>query len=227
MTYSLRAQTRCCRAFLGRGFLRDLYHLRVKQAGTNDGFISGNLLKNDTFWSRSIRVSSPSRWETQMRTGAPNPARRRCTQTDPVRLQRSDEVELRLIKCRKAHRGALFEVKEDREGIGSGRDISFDTRAIAVRHIFHQFWDVEARQGLLDRPVTSKKDLRERMVTRTPSNLVVVVCGDASVLSFLPRFEFQVAFRIAFRLLRGSIKLPDWVPSHKFSLRVPRSARRR
>ena len=48
--------------------------LSSSRAGTDDGFISVNLLKNDTCWSMSIRVCSPSRWDTQTRTGAPNPA---------------------------------------------------------------------------------------------------------------------------------------------------------
>src|ERR1700741_1425289 len=63
-----------------------------------------------------------------------------------------DEVELRLDgNPSKAHGGALFEVPEDCEGLGSRGDVGFDTRTITVRHIFHQFWNVEARQGPLDR----------------------------------------------------------------------------
>jgi hypothetical protein len=57
--------------------------------------------------------------------------------------------------------------------------------------------------------MTSKKDLRERMVTRTPSNLVVLVCAETfTELSVLVigrylSFEFQFGFRVAFRLARA------------------------
>src|ERR1700758_287989 len=56
--------------------------------------------------------------------------------------------------------------------------------------------------------ITSKKDLRERMVTRIPSNLVVLVCAETFtelsvlVIGMYLSFEFQFGFRVAFRLAR-------------------------
>src|SRR5580704_2219012 len=63
-----------------------------------------------------------------------------------------DKVEFRLdVNSRQAHRGALLEVPEDCHWLGSRVDVSFDTRAVAVRHIFHQFGSVEALHAALDR----------------------------------------------------------------------------
>src|ERR1700688_2760029 len=63
-----------------------------------------------------------------------------------------DQIEFRLDgNSRQAHRGALLEVPEDCHWLGSRVDVSFDTRAVAVRHIFHQFGSVEALQAALDR----------------------------------------------------------------------------
>ena len=54
--------------------------------------------------------------------------------------QKSDKIEFRLDgNPREAHCGALLEVPEDCHWLRSGVDVSFDTRAVAVRHIFHQF----------------------------------------------------------------------------------------
>jgi hypothetical protein len=49
------------------------------------------------------------------------------------------------------HCGALLEVPEDYHWLGSRVDVSFYARAVAVRHVFHQFGDVEALQTPFDR----------------------------------------------------------------------------
>ena len=60
---------------LSGGVFEDLETISVSsRPGTSDGAVSGNLEKNAVTWSKSMRVSSPSRWETQTRTGAPKPA---------------------------------------------------------------------------------------------------------------------------------------------------------
>src|SRR5580692_6955126 len=101
-----------------------------------------------------------------------------------------DEVELRLYgNPRKAHCGALFEIPEDREGFGSGVDVSFDTRSIAVRHIFHQFGDVEARQGPLDR----LSDLEERL-TRAYGDENAVELGRCRLWGYFCVFHWYFSF---------------------------------
>src|SRR5580704_4754090 len=61
--------------------------------------------------------------------------------------------------------------------------------------------------------ITSKKDLRERMVTRTPSKLVVLVCAETFtelsvlVIGMYLSFEFQFGFRVAFRLARKRLPI--------------------
>jgi hypothetical protein len=73
--------------------------------------------------------------------------------------------------------------------------------------------------------VTWKYDLRERMVRRTPSNLVLVVCGETStalcvlfIYTYLS-FESQFGFRIASRLLQADqSNRPDRLSTHKSSL---------
>src|SRR5712664_38783 len=68
------------------------------------------------------------------------------------------------------------------------------------------------------------------MVRRTPSNLVLVVCAETSTalcvlfICVYLSFEFQFAFRIAFRLLQaGQSSRPRPLSAHKSSLRPRQS----
>jgi hypothetical protein len=159
----------------------------------------------------SMRVSAPSRWETQTRTGVPNPAAPLYSNRPRAITAVPDEVELRLDgNPRKAHCGALFHVPEDRElgWTGNGVDVSFETRAIAVRHVFHQFGDVEALQAPLDRLSNLEEGLTRvygeedpiELGLRHPCGVYCLVC--CFHLMYLS-LEFRFCFRIAFRLVQA------------------------
>jgi hypothetical protein len=91
----------------------------------------------------------------------------------------------------------------------SGVDVSFQTRAIAVRHVLHQFGDVEALQAPLDRLSNLEEGLTRAYGEEDPIKLGPRrLCGDFHCFIrafhlYVPLLEFQFGFRIAFRLVQA------------------------
>jgi hypothetical protein len=142
------------RVVLGSGILEDLYHFGVEQSGHGRWPRLREFAEERrhlVYVDPCLLAVPPGNADAH---GSAQAGGTGVLEQAPCDDGISDEVELRFDgNPREAHYGALVEVPEDGElaGFGNGVDVSFDTRAIAVRHVFHQFGDVEALQAPLDR----------------------------------------------------------------------------